>query len=252
MDATTRGSTPDTRCARGTEDEGAWPLTGARAVPVEVLLEEARRAADVLERHALPSPPTDEHPAHAGLTSADPYLTADLAEEIRALCTLVEGSTRRALPPFSPGIVTDGRRCLGEATAILRARARRCRALDAALEAHRRMHVRPRAATTVRDALTSLLAIFRAHPDVDATLHSKVEAKRDALDRELSARSTLRELHAKSPSERMLAMGRIATLLARLRAAARVVFAGHPSLRRQVTSEYQRRVKRERRAQGLL
>lgn len=246
MDATTTGSAPDTR---STESE-ARRVTGSRAVPVEVLVEEARRAADVLERHAFPRPATDEGPAHEGLASADPSLTPALADEIHALCTRIESSTRRRLTPFSPGVVDEGRRCLIEALAVMRARARQCPSLGKALETHRRVHVRPRAATTVRDALTSLVTILSTHPDAVPGLLPAVTARRDALALEISARVTLRDQHEKLPSARMLAMGRIATLLSRIRAAARRVFAQHPSLRLEVTSEYQRRVKRERRARG--
>lgn len=246
MDATTTGSAPDTR----SRESEARRVTGSRAVPVEVLVEEARRAADVLERHALPTPASDLGPAHEGLASADPCLTPALADELRALCTRVEGSTRRVLTPFSPGIVAEGRQCLVEALAIMRARARHCPSLGKALETHRRVHVRPRAATTVRDALTSLVAILTTHPDAGPGLLPVITARRDALAGEIAARATLRDQHEKFPSARMLAMGRIATLLAKIRAAARHVLAQHPSLRLEVTSEYQRRVKRERRARG--
>lgn len=149
-------------------------------VPIDVFLEEAEAIARVLEAHSAPTQ------GHLGLAAIDPGLDAKLAERVRALCATARASTRRALPPFPPGLLKDA----ANLARMLVRHARAARTATTTPDLHAAIGRLPAEAARIRSAqevvrvLGALLPILRS----DVGLGPTGAPLRDAAGRADAAR----------------------------------------------------------------
>lgn len=218
-------------------------------VPIDVFLEEAEAIARVLEAHSAPTQ------GHLGLAAIDPGLDAKLAERVRALCATARASTRRALPPFPPGLLKDA----ANLARMLVRHARAARTATTTPDLHAAIGRLPAEAARIRSAqevvrvLGALLPILRSDVGLGPTgaplrdAAGRADAARIALVAALERRARARRENRADPSDRTRALAELETIVRRVRAAARSAFANHPELIRQTTSARQRDSKRNAR-----
>lgn len=230
------------------------PSSTSVPVPIDVLLDEARAVADVLDAHSEPSPGDGDAPAHRGLASVDAALVPSLAEELRRLAGIVEVGSRRAVFTFSRGLVSHARREVVAAFRVIDGAGAPSARFSNEATALRKAHRSARSATALLSALVALESFVRrtqrleggdALGGIDSEAMGVVRA---ALAREVEARMRLLEERRSTPGARATALSRICEILRRVRVAAPIVFVNRPDLARRVTSTYQRQTRARRRA----
>lgn len=230
------------------------PSSTSVPVPIDVLLDEARAAADVIDAHAGPCQADGDLPGHRGLASVDDGLVPSLAAELRGLADAVEAGGRRPIFAFTPGLVDRARREVVAALRVVAGVRSPSGRFTKEASALRRAHRAARSASALLAALVALASFVRrtqrlegaeilAHVDTDS-----IAFVRAALAREIEARARLLEERRAAPGARAQTLARICEILRRVRAAAPIVFANRPELARRVSSTYQRQTRARRRA----
>ncbi|MBK8213003.1 MAG: hypothetical protein IPK71_04570 [Myxococcales bacterium] len=230
------------------------PSSTSVPVPIDVLLDEARAAADVLDAHSEPSPGDGDAPGHRGLASVDPELGPSLAAELRRLAGVIEVGSRRAVFRFSPGLVSRARREVVAALRVIHGARTPSPRFAREAAALRKAHRAARSAGTLLEALVALETFARRTQRLEGVealggIDSEaMSAVRVALAREVEARARLLEERRSTPGARATTLSRICEILRRVRVAAPIVFVNRPDLARRVTSTYQRQSRARRRA----
>jgi hypothetical protein len=231
------------------------PSSTSVPVPIDVLLDEARAAADVLDAHAGPCQADGDLPGHRGLTSVDESLVPSLAAELRGLAGVIEAGGRRPIFAFTPGLVDRARREVVAALRIIAAVRSPSGRFTKEASALRKDHRAARSASALLKALVALETFARrtqrlegaeALGGIDSGAMSVVRA---ALAREVEARARTLNERKSIPGARATTLSRICEILRRVRLAAPIVFVNRPDLARRVTSTYQRQSRARRRAQ---
>lgn len=230
------------------------PSSTSVPVPIDVLLDEARAAADVLDAHSGPISDEGDLAGHRGLASVDEGLGPPLASELRGLASVIEVGSRRSIFTFSPGLVDRARREVVAALRIIASVRSPSGRFTKEASALRRDHRAARSASALLVALVALASFVRrtgrleGAPLLAPVDAGSISAVRTVLAREIEARARLLEERRAAPGARATTLARICEILRRVRAAAPIVFANRPDLARRVTSTYQRQTRARRRA----
>ncbi|MFO0642363.1 MAG: hypothetical protein U0183_24255 [Polyangiaceae bacterium] len=231
------------------------PSSTSVPVPISVLLDEARAAADVLDAHSEPSPGDGDAPGHRGLASVDPELGPSLAAELRRLAGIIEVGSRRANFTFSTGLVSHARREVVAAFRVIDGARAPSPRFSRDATALRRAHRAARSASALLEALDALESFvgrirrLEGGGALGGIDFQSMGVVRAALAREIEARTRTLQERRSTPGARATTLARICEILRSVRAAAPIVFVNRPDLARRVTSTYQRQSRARRRAQ---